>query len=58
MARLLTLKKCINILEKQLVCAYLSFIVLLAAILSATSLEYQNMCFPMIAGGYICYTSH
>ena len=40
MARLLVLKK--HILEKQLVCAYVNFILLLAAIPSANSWEYQK----------------
>ena len=40
MARLLVLKE--QILEKQLVCTYVSFILLLVAIPSANSLEYQK----------------
>ena len=48
MARLLALKKFINILEKQLVCSYLSFILLLAAIPSATSLKYQKHVFERL----------
>ena len=45
MARLLALNKYIKILEKQLVFVYLSFILSLATILSATSLEYQKHVF-------------
>ena len=45
MARLLTLKTFIKILEKQLACAFVSFILLLAAISSPTSLEYQKHVF-------------
>ena len=48
MTRLLALKKFIKILEKQLVCAYLSFIPLLAAIPSATSLQYQKRVFERL----------
>ena len=42
MARLLALKEFIKILEKHLICAYLSFVLLLAAVPSATSLEYEK----------------
>ena len=48
MARLLTLKEYIKILEKQLVCTYLNFILSLAAILSGTSLEYQKHVFQRL----------
>ena len=48
MTRLLALKKFIKILEKQLACAYLSFIPLLAAIPSATSLQYQKRVFERL----------
>ena len=43
--KIVSAKKFIKILEKQLVCAYLSFILLLVVIPSATSLEYQKHVF-------------
>ena len=43
--KIVSVKKIIKILEKQLVCAYLSFILLLAATRSATSLEHQKHVF-------------
>ena len=43
--KIVSVKKVYKILEKQLVCAYLSFILSLAAIPSATSLEYQKRLF-------------
>ena len=48
MARLLTLKEYIKILEKQLVCTYRNFILSLAAIPSGTSLEYQKHVFQRL----------
>ena len=51
MAGLLALKKFIKILEKQLVCAYLSFILLLAATRSAISSKtssYQKRVFQRL----------
>ena len=48
MARSLTLKTFIKILEKQLACAFVSFILLLAAISSPASLEYQKRVFQRV----------
>ena len=45
MARLLASKKFVKFLEKQLVCVYLSFILLLVVTPSVTSLEYQKHVF-------------
>ena len=44
-ARFVSVKKNIKILEKKLVFAYLSFILLLVVMASATSFEYQKHLF-------------